>query len=92
MMRLVVAVTLLRRRASWDPATPVVVVALLLRGGSITVVALVTGVAKGVATHGSEGTTNGGTFKSAMALRADNTADGSTAESSQHRTRLRIGA
>ena len=73
-----VVVALLWRWATLNPATLVVVVALLLRGSTITVIALVTGIAEGVAPHGSEGAADGSTLKATMTLGANDAADPST--------------
>jgi len=91
-MCLVVAViALLRRRATLDPAALIVIVALLLRRTiAIAVIPLVTGIAEGIATHGSERAADGGTLQSAMALGTDDAADPSTGQSTKHRTSLCI--
>ena len=55
------------------------------------VVPLVLGIAYGVAADRSEGTADGGTFKAAAALVADNASEGRPTEATDHGTGLSIG-
>jgi purine-cytosine permease-like protein len=66
--------------------------ALLVTIVVLLIVALVLRVADGVAAKGADAAANEGTFKTASALIADDTADSSAAESTHDRARLGIRA
>jgi hypothetical protein len=81
-------------------AVAVVVALLLLRWGAtvalllalviLLLLALVTGIAKGVATQGSEAGTDGSAFEATSALVADDATNGRAAQCTKHGTGLSV--